>query len=258
MTNSRAMKRAAAVLTGLFAAVLYVSLTVSVQTQAQGKGGGGGSSTGCGGNVTSILNDYEVINSNSVPFQIQSDGQGSYTTYSNSHKDSVSSIIRSDCSWSLDTTGSVLRGISVTLAYPYNGAPPAPFTGTQLVKGVINSHCYSNPTNGGIDFGSMTSAGQTLICPINLGFYFNRVWYNIAINPYNWPGTSQTQVTCTGASGGACNQWTVVPDTATGVINSTTGQSSAIGELILPDCVGCVAGTPIGLYEVSFSFLIHK
>jgi hypothetical protein len=115
-----------------------------------------------------------------------------------------------------------------------------------------------NSANNGIDIGSMNLLGQTLICPINVGFYFNKVWYNIGINPYNWPGTTQTQVTCGGVSGGACNQWTVVPDPATAVRNSTTNQLSAIGELILPACVGCTGGTPMGLYEVSFSFLIHK
>ena len=26
----------------------------------------------------------------------------------------------------------------------------------------------------------------------------------------------------------------------------------------LPSCVGCTDGAPLGLYEVSFSFLIHK
>lgn len=237
--------------------VLYMSLTVSAQTQAQAKGGGGGSSTGCSANVTSILHDYDA-NNNNAPFQIQSDGLGSYTTYSTSHKDSVSSFIRSDCSWTLDTTSSLSRGVAVTLAYPYSSGSPAPFTGPQTVKAVINSHCSSNSANSGIEFGTMNFLGQTLTCPINVGFYFNKVWYNIAINPYNWPGTTQTQVTCGGLTGSACNQWTVVPDPTTAVRNPTTGQNSAIGELMLPACVGCSGGTPIGLYEVSFSFLIHK
>lgn len=239
-----------------FAAILCMSLTVSAQTHAEAKGGGGGSSTGCGANVTSIFHDYDVSNNN-APFQIQSDGLGSYTTYS-SHKDSVSSIIRTDCSWALDTTHSLSRGIALTLAYPYSSGSPAPFVGPQIVKAVVNSHCSKNSFNNGIDFGTMKSVGQTLTCPINVGFYFNGVWYNIAINPYNWPGTTQAQVTCEGVAGGACNQWTVVPDPTTAVRNATTNQSSAIGELTLPSCVGCTDGTPMGLYEVSFSFLIHK
>jgi hypothetical protein len=252
------MERAAVALTGLFvAAFLYMSLTVSAQTQAQTKGGGGGSSTGCGANVTSILVDYDV-NNNNTPFQIQSDGLGPYTTYSNSHKDSVSSMIQTDCSWTLDTTNSLSRGIALTLAYPYSSGSPAPFIGPQIVKAVINSHCSRNSANDGIDLGTMNSVGQKLTCPINVGFYFNRVWYNIGINPYNWPGTTQTQVTCGGVAGGACNQWTVVPDPATAVLNPSTNQLSAIGELILPSCVGCTVGTPLGLYEVSFSLLIHK
>jgi len=231
-----------------------MSSTGFAQTQAQTKGGGGGSSTGCSTNVTSSLYD---VNNNNVPFQIQSDALGSYTT-SGSHKDSVSSVIQSDCSWTLDTTKSLSRGIALTLAYPYSSGSPAPFIGPQIVKAVIHSHCSSNSANNGFDFGTMNSVTQKLTCPINIGFYFNRVWYNIAINPYNWPGTTQAQVACGGTTGGVCNQWTVVPDPYTAVLNPSTNQLSAIGELILPSCVGCTVGTPLGLYEVSFSFVIHK
>lgn len=208
----------------------------------------------CSANVTTILYDSD---NNNMPFQAQSDGKGPYTTYS-LHKDSDASILQPDCSWTLDTTNSLSRGVAVTLAYPYSSGPPAPFTGPQTVKGVINSHCFKNSGNNGVDFGTMNSVGQQLICPINIAFYFNKVWYNIGINPYNWPGTTQTQVTCGGVVGGACNQWTVVPDPATAVLNSSTNQMSAIGELTLPSCVGCSDGTPLGLYYVSFNFLIHK
>lgn len=251
------MKNAISLTTVLgFAAVLCMSSTAYGPAQDQAKGATHESSKGCSANVTSILHDYDV-NNNNAPFQIQSDGLGPYTTYS-ARRDSVSSIIQTDCSWTLDTTSSLSRGVALTLAYPYSSGSQTPFTGPQIVKAVINSHCSRNSANNGIDFGTMNSVGQKLICPINIGFYFNRIWYNIGINSYNWPGTTQAQVTCGGTTGGVCNQWTVVPDPMTAVLNPSTNQLSAIGELILPSCVGCTVGTPLGLYEVSFSFVIHK
>ena len=223
-------------------------LCVAIPASSPAFAKGGSAPTGCNTDgVSSTLN---------APYQIQSDGLNSYITFS-SHKDSVTSGILSDCSWQLDTTDSASRRIAVTLEYPYNDGPSAPFgSGTQFVRGVINSHCSKNVGNGDLDFGNMTSVGQVAICPINIGFYVGATWYNIAINPYNWPNTTQAQVTCGNANGGVCNEWTVVPDPRTDVI-SPTGQASAIGELVLPSCVGCTTGTPLGLYEVSFSFLIQ-
>lgn len=234
------------------AVVLCAVLCTGLAMPAWGK-----SSTLCSNtNVTSILNDSNVDN---LPFQIQSDGLGAYTPYSLDHgKDTVTSVVRSDCTWSLDTTSSVSRGIAVTLKYvDPSGSWTPPFTGPLTVKAVMNSHCYANPANNGVDFGSMTLYGQTLICPINVGFYYGKTWYNIAINPFNWPGTTQAQVKCGGVSNGLCSQWTIAPDPATSVLDAA-GQTSAIGELTLPSCVGCSDGTGLGLYEFSFSFLVHR
>jgi hypothetical protein len=93
---------------------------------------------------------------------------------------------------------------------------------------------------------------------MHLVFTYNGVLYNLALAPPTWPGTSYMQVTCTGATGGQCNQWTVQPDPATSVVNPATNQLSGIAELFLPSCNGCGTGTALGEYLVSFSFLIHK
>jgi hypothetical protein len=212
----------------------------------------------CNYDVTSILNNTD---NNNVAFQFQSDGLGSYTAYSNGKNDSLKSMIDKNCAWSLDTTTSKSRGIAVTLAFPYSSvssSPKPPFAGTEVVKGQMNTHCPANKANNGVDVGAMTSAGQTLICPINVAFYYNSIWYNIGLNPYNWPGTTMAQVTCTGASGGHCNSWTILPDPATPVVNPTTGQLSSVGELTLPPCVGCGGGTAIAEYFFSYSFVITK
>lgn len=210
---------------------------------------------GCGYNVTSVLYDSD---NNNASFQYQSDRLGSYSTL-RVGRDLVNSDIQSSCSWELDTTGSTSRGIVVTLAHPYTGvSSPAPFTGPTEIQGVFHTQCFNNPANNNLNFGTMTYTGQILSCPMHLVFTYNGVVYNLALAPPTWSGTSYMQVTCTGATGGQCNQWTVQPDPTTSVINPQTNQLSGIAELFLPSCNGCGTGTALGEYLVSFSFLIHK
>ncbi len=213
-------------------------------------------STGCGYNVTSILYDSDS-QVPSQPFQYQSDGIGPYTAF-RSGTDVVDSDIQSSCSWELDTSGSRSRGIVVTLTYPYTTGSSAPFTTPTEVYGVFHTQCFDNAANNNLNFGTMTLTGQTLPCPMHLVFTYKGVLYNLALAPPTWPGTSYMQVTCTGATGGHCNQWTVQPDSTTSVVNPQTNQLSGIAELFLPSCNGCGTGTALGQYLVSFSFLIHK
>jgi hypothetical protein len=216
----------------------------------------GNSSTAasCSFNVTSVLYDTD---SNSVPYQYQSDGLGPYTTY-NKGNNSVSSIIQKSCSWDLDTTNSSTRGIVVTLAYPDSSGPPPPFVGPQEIHGVFHTECLDNSANNNANFGTMTFVGQILACPMHFVFAYNGVTYNLALAPPTWPGTSYMQVTCTGANAGQCNQWTVQPDPNTSFVNPATNQLSGIAELFLPSSSGSGTGTPVGEFYVSFSFLIHK
>lgn len=205
--------------------------------------------------VTTMLNNTD---NNNLAFQFQSDGLGTYTAISPGRNGSVKSVIDGTCEWSLDTTVSESREFAVTLAYPVSSGYTAPFIGPQLVKGRMNTHCTRNTENNGLALGSMTTFGQTLICPINVAFYYGSTWYNIGVNPFNWPGTTMAQVTCSGASSGHCNAWTIVPDPATSPTNPATNQLSSIGELTLPPCVGCSGGTPLGEYYLAYSFVIHK
>ena len=215
-------------------------------------------SSGCGYNVTSILYDAD----SQVPaqlYQYQSDGLGAYTTSRSAGNNVVSSDIQSSCSWALDTTGSTTRGITVTLAYAYSGNSVAPpFTTATQVHGVFHTECFNNPVNNNVNFGTMTYSGQIITCPMHLVFTYNGVVYNLALAPPTWAGTSYMQVTCTGATGGQCNQWTVQPDLTSSVTNPQTNQLSGIAELFIPSCTGCGTGTALGQYLVSFSFLIHK
>lgn len=214
-------------------------------------------STGCGYNVTSILNDLDG-QVPPQPFQYQSDSHGPYTTF-RSNRDVVDSDIQSSCSWELDTTGSTSRGIVVTLTYPYSAtSTPPPFTGPTEIHGVFHTECFDNPANNNLNFGTMTYVGQTLTCPMHLVFNYNGISYNLGLAPPTWPGTSYMLVTCTGATAGQCNQWAVQPDPTTSVVNPQTNQLSAIAELFMPSSAGSGTGTALGEYLVSFSFVIHK
>ena len=213
--------------------------------------------TGCGSNVTSIVYDSDS-QVPSQPLQYQSDGLGTYTALRSAGNNVVSSDIQSSCSWALDTTGSTSRGIVVTLAYPFSSGSTAPFIGPQEIHGVFHTECFNNSANNNVNIGTMTFVGQTLACPMHLVFAYNGVTHNLALAPPTWARTSYMQVTCTGASGGNCNQWTVQPDPNTSVVNPATNQLSGIAELFLPSSVGSGTGTPLGEFFVSYSFLIHK
>jgi hypothetical protein len=214
----------------------------------------GSTTASCSNNVTSLLYDSD---SNSVPYQYQSDGLGPFTTY-NKGNNSVSSIIQKSCSWDLDTTGSSTRGIVVTLAYPYSSGSTPPFVGPQEIHGVFHTECSANSENNNLNFGTMAFVGQILACPMHFVFVYNGATYNLALAPPTWPGTSYMQVTCTGANGGQCNQWTVQPDPNTSFVNPATNQLSGIAQLFLPSSSGSGTGTSLGEFYVSFSFLIHK
>lgn len=236
---------------GFWLAVLLLTVCLGMSVPSMAK------TPGCGYNVTSILYDADS-QVPAQPYHYQSDGVGPYTTFRSAGNNIVNSDIQSSCSWELDTTGSTTRGIVLTLAYSYAGTTPPPFTGPTEVHGVFHTQCFNNPLNNNVNFGTMTYFGQTLACPIHLLFNYNGVSYNLALAPPTWPGTSYMQVTCTGASGGQCNQWTVQPDPGSSVGNPQTNQLSGIAELFLPSCNGCGTGTGLGEYLVSFSFLIHK
>jgi hypothetical protein len=234
---------------------LSMALGALLPAMAQARPKPGGSGSGCGYNVSSTLN---MQDSNNIPYQIQNDGTALYTAFSVRHN-SVSSEILSGCDWLLDTTGSTTRGISLTFIPVDPNNTSAPFSGPSVVKARIVTHCATNPNNNNLSLGTMTYAGQTLICPFNVGFYAGSNWYNIALNPFNWPtGTTQALVTCQGVSGGTCNSWTIVPDPTTVTTDPSTGQLSGIGELVVPPCVGCSGGTGLGLYYFDYSFSIQK
>jgi len=208
--------------------------------------------------VTSILRDQD---DNNVPFQLQPDNQGPYTTLTNSRTDSVSSVIQAgSCDWVLELSNPQNRTVRLMLAYPYSGSPTSPFTGTANVAARIISKCWKNPDNNGISYGTMTNVNQTLECAFSAKFdYSDGNTYAVRMDPSDYLGTTWVQVACMGATLSQCNSWTVTPPPlGSGGQLSPTSQISAIGQLVRITTKGKTVETPLGLYYVDFSALITK
>ncbi|HEV2352505.1 MAG TPA: hypothetical protein VG028_21940 [Terriglobia bacterium] len=206
--------------------------------------------TPCGYNVTNTIANAD---GNNTPFQLQSDGKGSYVTETVSRTDGVLSVIQGNsCDWLLDLSNSKSRTVALTLAYPASTIstnPPPPFTGTQNVAARIISICGENTLNNGITYGTMTSVGQIVRCGFHIAFNYNGTTYGLHMNPASLAGTSWVQATCNGVASGQCNSWSIIPVPNT-ILNNSTNQNTAVGELLLVTNRG---RTPIGLYEVAFS-----
>jgi hypothetical protein len=244
--------------TSVSMAVIVLGLLIPATALGSKPGSGSGCTTS-EVNVTSTLFDTD---STGVPFQLQSDGKGSYTTETISRTDSdVSALQSGTCDWILSLSSSQPRTMKLTLAYPAsNNNPPPPFIGPQNIASYIISKCEKNPLNNGISYGTMTYNGQILQCGFSVAFDFNGNSYGVRFNPNAWAGTTWAQVTCTGASGAPaqCNTWTVtpVPLSLGGAVNNVTGQVSAIGVLV--QVTQPFTETPLGLYYVDFSSVITK
>lgn len=227
----------------------------AITTSAKGSPSKG--STTCGYSVTSVVHDTDNF---STPFQLQSDALGAYVTTSGS--DEVTSTIFPSCNWGLDTSTSTSRGLTLTFNYPAQSVLPVPpFVGPQVVQGAITTVCSFNTLNNGISFGNMTYVGQTADCGMAIRFDYGGRSYSLIMDPNNQaPGTSWAHVTCTGASSGLCNAWTVSPiPPPLSVDNPWTGQLSAIADLGTSTInKGKTTTTDLGLYYVSFSILVHK
>lgn len=222
--------------------------------------GGGKTSASCSGNsglsfnVTSIVADRDA---NNLPFQLQSDTLGPYTSYMNNKNDQVVSEIQaSSCDWLLDLSHSQSRTVALTFSTTdqASGSASPPFTGTQQVSARIISICAQNSLNNGVSFGTMTYAGQTLQCGVDAAFAYNGNQYHLQMMPNHDAGTDWVQVTCTGAISNVCNAWTVTP-IPNMVTNASTGQSSSVGELLQFTLKG--TQTSLGLYYVAFYVTAH-
>jgi hypothetical protein len=238
-----------------------------VVTNADGRTGKGtglfsvtkGTVTACGTNVTSIVSDTD---SNGLALQLQSDGLGPYVTETiKPNKNFVNSAIQGSCNYLLNMSSSQTRTVKLSLKYVGStGAtlPPGwPTDGSPVnVAARIESSCNLNANNGGISYGTMTYAGQTLQCPLSVSFYVNGTPYGTRMNPMDYAGTTWAQVACAGAASNLCNSWAVTPNPT--ITNPSSGQVAGIGELIQTTSLGYETGTPMGLFYISFTITLHE
>lgn len=160
--------------------------------------------------VTSTLTDANDATL-STNHRIQSDGAGSYASFSTS-ADKVQSIIQGALGdWVLDTSASTSRSVLIDFRDPVAGSSTssAPFN-WQLVHARLISKCSQSQLGGYL---SMT-AGSTVNCPLHAAFTYNGVSYRLTMNPLNDGATSYVLVTCNAANAsGQCSSWTIAPIT---------------------------------------------
>jgi hypothetical protein len=261
---------------GLIVAVVSLApLPMLAQGKHGGGGGGGGStSTSCSGkggqsfNVTS-----NILGTTSDPFQLLSDGKGTYSTYKNSRTDSGTSEIQGvSCEWVLDLSNSTSRSVQLSMLDPVSSGEPLPsgwptdgsFVSipARIITGCEANSANTNGSTYGLSVGNMNFGDAPLQCGLWIKFYSNGTVYGISMNAFNYDGATWAQVTCEGgvsANGSPCKSWAVTPgldkygNTPT---NPSNGLTTAIGELMQPSCDGCSSGTPLGLYYVNFSAII--
>ena len=157
--------------------------------------------------VTTTIEDFEAAIAPTL--QIQSDGLG---VYRNSRD--IGSVIQSGGDWVLDTnTKSSTRGVYLDFSQPVAGSGPgggAPIglsSGVYKARLITKCHVYGNNL-------LELAGGQTVPCPLTIGFDLGSDSYRIQMNPvtgtFVYPETNFTNVTCTSAVTW-CNEWKFEP-----------------------------------------------
>jgi hypothetical protein len=232
-------------------------LGVALPGVARPHGGGTTSCSGKTGQSFNVTSNILGSANDAFPFQLLSDGAGTYTTYSVKRDSATSEIQANTCDWLLDLSTSKSRTMRLSLAYKASDGAQLPSgwpTDGSLVSipGLLRTNCGSgNPA-----FGLMTTAGQTIQCAMHVRFESGGTQYMFKMNPAVYDGTTWPQITCTGAASNQCNAWTITPPA--NVSNPSTGQNTGIGVLVIPPCDGCDGGTPIGLYYWDFSIVVTQ
>jgi hypothetical protein len=239
-----------------------------------GSGGGGSTSTSCSGKGGQTFNvTSNILGTTSDPFQLLSDGLGTYSTFKNSRTDSgTSEILGTSCNWVLDLSNSTSRSVRLSMLYPASSGELLP-SGWPVDGSLVNvparviTACEGNSANSNgstysLSVGNMNYGDAPLQCGLWIKFFSNGTVYGLLLNASKYQGATWATVACQGGvsgTGSQCNSWTITPGLD---INGNPGenpydaQSSAVGELIQPSCNGCSGGTPLGLYYVDFSAVI--
>jgi hypothetical protein len=188
-----------------------------------------------------ITSTFADLDSTNIPYDVQSDGHGSYTNTAG-----VTTFLTSNGynhiaygDWQFDTYSSTTRKVKLSFdtndaALPgdpaYTAPANPPFWGTQSVLAHIEDKC----TLINNDMLTM-KAGSKFTCPFIIRFpATSRTDYRlyIARSFTGYTETSDVQVSCNTADSGGCNDWFIDPMP---VINpdGSTSPGKAIGRLVL-------------------------
>ena len=189
-------------------------------------------------NVTSIVHDEDTAVPPNRLLMRSDDYNGSFqATYTNTGN-VTSHIAASSGGWQLLLLNQSLRTIWLTLSRPVGNSPPAPAPDSSYWQNVeVYSTCFdvNNQTTGLL---VIPPGYANNSCNLGVDFAYGGAKYKLVMSP-TISGTGWATVSCNGGnSTGACNSWTITPNTVAGSGNVPTVAnlyrfSSAKGQIVL-------------------------
>jgi hypothetical protein len=161
--------------------------------------------------VTSTVFDGDVAG---TALQLQADdlftpGPGS-ATYRQAVDAVVSQIDTSGgIDWNLDLRNST-RGFYLTITAANGGSVAGLPVGAMFYSGRVVSRCFT-PAGGTTAFSWFNIAGADPNCAMRVNITSGSKDYSLVMSPL-YPGTGVAEVYCNAVSGGACVDWTVLPN----------------------------------------------
>ena len=181
--------------------------------------------------TTYIAVTTTVHNDNAAPNDLlfRSDGasQSSYEDGGGRPK-SISSHVAINGAWQLYLGNQTARRVWVTLSHPLLGSPSSPAPDGYYSDSVeVYSRCW-DINNTEVAYLAIAPGTSNNRCSFGVDFAYNRVKYKLVMGPsipaltLDTSGTGWATVSCNSAAGGACNSWTIVPNTIAGGGNVPT------------------------------------
>src|SRR5262245_49211668 len=174
--------------------------------------------------TTTIHNDNAAPND--LLFRSDGASQASYED-GGSRGQSMSSHVTSIGSWQLYIGGQTARRVWITLSHPVAGSPSAPAPDGYYSDSVeLYSRCW-DMNNTAIVWWEIPPPTSQNRCNFGLDFAYNRVKYKLVMGPsipglLDTAGTGWATVSCNAANGGACVNWSIVPNMIAGGGNVPT------------------------------------
>ena len=175
-------------------------------------------------NVTTIVHDEDTANPPNQLLLRSDDVNGVFLASYNNPGSFTSAIQLNQSGWQLYLGSQTLRRVWLTLSEPVGSspAPPAP-DGYYSANLELHSACYDvNNQRLNSSFLAMTPGTSNNRCHMGVDFSSGSVKYKFDMGP-DIAGTGWATVSCNTADAtGACNNWTISPNTAAGLGNVVT------------------------------------